>query len=293
MYGYTREETVGRNITVLHPPERGQEFKQICARVQNGESVRGFETVRLHKDGTPIAVALTASFVESAERNAPTLSLIMHDVRERKQHEQDLASITEQERQRLGRELHDTVGQEVSATSMLVTTLAKQLGEDSASSRLIAQIESHVNQVKLRMRELSRGLFPVALDSAGMQLALERLATEISDVYRIPCRLECEQDLVLADNFRATQLFLIVREATYNAAQHAAPSEIVILVEQNDTLAISVRDDGIGLSPQVSPISGMGLQIMHQRARLLGAVLDIESPLEGGTVVTCRMSTPA
>jgi Signal transduction histidine kinase len=92
------------------------------------------------------------------------------------------------------------------------------------------------------------------------------------------------------NNFAATQLYLIAREAAHNAARHAGADEIVIRVEERDGVHVSVRDNGGGLRPEAAKERrGFGMDIMYHRCALAGGILQIESPPDGGTLVHCYL----
>jgi signal transduction histidine kinase len=186
-----------------------------------------------------------------------------------------MAELADAERQRLGRELHDSVGQQCTATSMLVAALKQQLGKLPKYADILRQL-----------RLITKGLFPVDLDANGLRIALEDLADEIRRAHDTACRFECPAPILLQDNYVATQLYLIVREAVHNAVKHARATQIVIQVEESEGLCVVIRDDGIGFSSAaLSQSTGMGLRIMRHRCDLIGAQLQFDSNDAGGTVV--------
>ncbi len=161
----------------------------------------------------------------------------------RKESERRMAELTLVERQRLGLDLHDSLGQQMSALGMLAAALRDDLADGNAlaAAELLDKLEVHVEQSQRQIRSLMGGLFPVDIAGGGLAAALERLAAEMVRVHRVACRFECLDDITLNDNFMATQLFLIGREATYNAAKHARAEEIVIHLADRDGIRIMVR----------------------------------------------------
>ncbi len=254
LFGYSEQEATGLHVNALAPPDRADEFAHLLAPLRRGDLVRDFETVRLHKDGTPIDVALTVSSVAGNG-----FCSIIHDIRERKRLEQQLAELTDQERQRLGRELHDSLGQQISALGILVAALQEQLPSDVPGANVVVKLESALDQAKQQVRALVKGLFPVSVDAAGLRVALQELTEEISRSYQIACRFECPHEVSLRDNFVATQLFLIAREAALNAARHSRAAEMVIRLTDHDGIRVAVEDNGVGLPANVDPIAGDGL----------------------------------
>jgi signal transduction histidine kinase len=215
------------------------------------------------------------------------------DLRHLKRLEHQLADLSEQERQRVGRELHDSLGQEITAVGMLASSLHSRLG-NSPEGALAAKVEANVGRVRQHLRTLMKGLFPVAVDAQGLKVALEELARETATVYRMQCRLDCPKDVALENNFTATQLYLIACEAVHNAARHSGASEIVIRLERSDRLMMTVHDNGRGIPAGKSATgngksSGLGLRIMQHRAGLVGASFKLESSAENGTQICCSL----
>jgi PAS domain S-box-containing protein len=196
-----------------------------------------------------------------------------------------LAELADNERQGLGRELHDTLGQDCTAISMLVTTLKHQLRDMPQHMELVNRLEYTAEAAKKQVRRLAKGLFPVDMDADGLRVALEDLAEETGRVHRVKCRLDCRSSIHWLDNFAATQLYLVVREAVHNAVKHAQPSQIVIRVEDSPGRRVFVWDDGYGLH-STGASTGMGLSIMRYRCELIGGQLRFESHKTSGTTVS-------
>ncbi|HEV2970527.1 MAG TPA: chemotaxis protein CheB [Pirellulales bacterium] len=225
------------------------------------------------------------------EINQPPMAMeTIRDISNRKRLEQQIAEIAEQERQTLGRELHDTIGQQLSGLSMMVATLKEQVGDGSVHATAIDMLSAIVEQTKQQLRGLARGLVAIPIDAKGLPAALRDLAIEVTQLYKIKCQFDCLDDVALDDDFAATQLFLIAREAANNAARHSHARQIVIELDDHDGLRTSVRDDGRGMPAKTSGASGMGLRIMEHRCGLVGGTLKIEAAPGGGTVVSCRLN---
>ena len=141
--------------------------------------------------------------------------------------------------------------------------------------------------------ELSRGLLPVVSDAYGLMSALTRHAEEIQDLFRITCRFECSEPVLIYDVNVATHLYHIAREAVNNAIKHGHPGHVVIgLFVENGEGTLSVQDDGAGISDVPSSHKGMGLNIMNYRANMIGGSLDIRKNFTGGTSVVCLFPLP-
>jgi signal transduction histidine kinase len=109
------------------------------------------------------------------------------------------------------------------------------------------------------------------------------------------CRFECPAEFPIDNNFTATQLFLIAREAVHNAIKHAAAKKIVIRLEGTDAPRLSIVDDGNGVQAEDNNLpAGIGVQIMRHRCGLIGGHFSFLSVSGSGTTVTCSLpATPA
>lgn len=287
LFGYTAAEALGRNISLLFAPDRAGEFSQLRERLEHGETVEDFETVQLHKEGTRLDVALTVSVVSRGTGRC--LCVIARDLRDQRLLEQQIAELSEHERQHLSHELHDSLGQQVTAIGMLAAILKDDLGADSPHTPSIAKIEDSIDQAKQQVRALCRGLLPVELDAHGLRVALQQLAQETTAVHRVSCRFECPEEVPLEDNFTATQIYLIAREAVHNAVKHSGGSEFVIRLADHDGVRLSVSDNGHGFPNDAEQSTGIGLRVMRYRCTLAGGSLRFEPAPSGGAIVSCHM----
>jgi two-component system sensor kinase FixL len=195
----------------------------------------------------------------------------------------EMADLTEQERQRLGRQLHDTLGQQLTAIGVLAATLKDHHRQEPSEAEVFEKLDASIEEAKRQIRSLSKGLFPVDVDAHGLRIALEELAKEVTSIFRIPCQFVCDGSVPIDDNFTATQLFLIAREAVQNAARHAKASQLTINLHDTDGIWLSVEDNGRGLPKDVGGSGGMGLRIMRHRSDLIGGQLQFESINGRGT----------
>lgn len=282
LLGYSAEEAIGQHVSMLYPSERPNEFRINLERLGRDEPVEDFETVRLHKDGTRLDVALTMSLVTDDGGRATGLCAIYTDIRPRKGMEAVMADLLEKERQRVGRELHDTLGQQLTAVGMMVSSLKAQI-RDTEQGKVVSRIEQTVADSKGQLRSLIAGVFPVAVDPERLPWALRDLAHETTRLYGLSCRLEAGEVDPVEDAFVATQLFLIAREAVHNAVHHAQAREIVVRLESEGGTRLTVTDDGKGMPDTVDETVSMGLRIMRYRSGLIGGCLTVESHPGSGT----------
>jgi len=220
---------------------------------------------------------------------------IVRDVTRRKELEREVVEIASQEQRRIGQDLHDSVGQELTALNLLAGDLAETLVTNpSNGSKLVEQIVQGLRRSQQELRTVMRGLLPVAIDTEGLMAALSDLADRIQQEGMATCKFDCPEPVSVADNLNATHLFLIAQEAVHNAVKHAQPKNIRISLnlKSDDLLVLNVQDDGFGMPTQPTENAlnaGLGLRIMRNRAAIIGARLTIQPAEPTGTLVTCAL----
>jgi signal transduction histidine kinase len=225
--------------------------------------------------------------VEVAQRTSELRS----EIAARRQLEQDIGAVTEKERARLGRELHDSLCQHLAGTSLKAQTVAKQIrrGEMLAAENADAVVSLLDRGIRIA-RDIARGLFSAELEGAGLNAALAALAEMTTQHHAVNCKFAAGTPLVLPQN-KATQLYWIAHEAVTNAVRHAEPTEVrVSLAQAGGHIELTVEDNGRGVPPFDEQQSGIGLHVMQQRAEMAGGMLRINPRAQRGTIVRCLMS---
>ena len=198
---------------------------------------------------------------------------------------QQLVSSQEQERKALSRELHDEIGQ-------LLTALRMELGNlERAHSTPAGDLTPHLEQAKklaestLRTtRDIAMGLRPAMLDLLGLGPALEWQTREFSRRYKTPIHLEVDGDLKHLSDRQRTYLYRIVQEGLTNCARHAKAQSIrVQLQETGGQLAVAIEDDGIGFKQEDGVAYGLGLLGITERVRELSGQVSVQSAPGQGT----------
>ncbi len=205
--------------------------------------------------------------------------------------EREILRTREREQQRIGRDLHDSLGSQLAAIRYAATFLAielRQQGQPEATkAEQICQLAGDAGSLA---RDLARGIFPVQMDGAGLAMALKDLASTISHLTGIPVSFYELGDTVVEDPEEGMHLYRIAQEAVNNAAKHGDPRKITISLSKiEDSLRLTVADDGKGIDPSPNGPRGMGLDSMRYRARVVGGELKIDSNLGEGTIVSCEM----
>lgn len=224
--------------------------------------------------------------------DGPRRVVVAHEnITKRKELEREVVEIASLEQRRIGQDLHDSVGQELTALNMLAGDLAETLRMNPGNeSKLVERMVQGLQRSQKELRAVMRGLLPVAVDTEGLMAALSDLTDRIQLEGKVTCTFDCPEPVSVTDNLTATHLYLIAQEAVHNAVKHARPRNISIVLVSNEHLRLNVQDDGIGMPAQLTETNGgLGLRIMRNRASIIGATLTIESAEPTGTLVTCTL----
>jgi signal transduction histidine kinase len=214
------------------------------------------------------------------------------EVTARVQLERRMVTALEQQQQRIGRDLHDSVGQLLTGVRMLAQNLEErhvQPGTDGHPQ--IQSIINYADEAAKHVSDLQRGLMPVQMERAGLAQALQELAGNTDVLPDVSCSYDHDGSTDVHAPETKLQLYRIAQEATNNALKHAEPSEIVItLTSSEGMLHLRVNDDGMGFDVAERATDSLGLHSMHYRARAINAELDVQSTRGSGTTVHCRMN---
>jgi two-component system, LuxR family, sensor kinase FixL len=293
LLGHSADEVLGKSIELIVPSERPEEEPQLLARIARGESVEHYETVRVHKSGRRLDVLLSLSPLRDSAGTVIGCAGIMHDISARRRLQKEVLEIAAREQRRIGHELHDSAGQELTALSLLAEALVKKIGDrDPAEAMIARKLAAGLQRTLGQIRGIARGLMPVEVDSQGLSAALEDLAARIGETTETTCTFRCgRMPVEVNDNQTATQLFHIAQEAVTNALRHGRASDISLdLAEDERKITLAIEDNGGGFAPASSEGEGMGLKIMHYRAGLIKARLTVGPAHPVGTAVTCTLS---
>ena len=242
-----------------------------------------------------VAVCLVAAMgilnAHLEERVRERTAALEEQIVENRELERNILEISDREQARIGQDLHDGLCQQlVSAafsTNLLSGKLEKDFEKGVPDARRIADmIDDAIDQA----RNLARGLYPVRLETEGLELALQELASTLDRRFQSVCSVECPEPLPPCRAAAGIHFYRIAREAMVNAAKHARAERIVVSLSRRDgRVRLSVEDNGVGISRDRLNPGGMGLRIMEYRARMIGADFRIASAGPRGTLVSCEM----
>jgi signal transduction histidine kinase len=212
---------------------------------------------------------------------------------ERRQLEKDIVSVSEHEQQRIGRDLHDGLCQQLAAIGCAAHALAEDLQAQSVpEARDAVMIEECIQRSVMEARNLANGIFPVHVDRDGLAVALGNLARMTSRLTGVAIDVKEGAETHLDSPEASMHLYRIAQEAVANAVRHGAPKRITISLDRMDgELELRIEDDGSGMDAIGRPPGeGMGLRTMSYRAQALGAGFEIKPRAGGGTSVVCRLA---
>jgi len=205
--------------------------------------------------------------------------------------EDQIGQSSERERQRIGRDLHDSLGPHLAATRYAATLLANELRQRGQPEAAKAdEISNLTAEAATLARDLAHAIFPVQTDGAGLAVALDELSRTTSRLAGLSVSFYETSNFSLENPVKGMHLYRIAQEAVNNAVKHAAAKKITIALNQSeDSLRLTIAEDGKGMNASASDSHGMGLDSMRYRARVLGGELKIESNPGEGTIVSCQI----
>jgi PAS domain S-box-containing protein len=306
LYGYRSEEVAGRVLAMVVPPERAGELERLRARVQRGEHIEYHETVRLRKDGARIAVSVSISPIKDSAGRIIGASSIERDITERARVGEALArsraqlrdfagqlrSARETERTHIAREIHDELGQALTALKMDLFSLKHTVPAPLRDPLLVKtdQMAKLIDEMVDKVRTLATELRPAVLDSLGLSAAVEWAVQQFARRTRIEGALDLPAEPLQLDADRSTDLFRILQEALTNVARHAHASRVdVHLRATPGEVVLEVHDNGRGITEsETENVRSFGLLGMRERTLPWGGELCVRVAPHGGTsVIAC------
>ena len=304
IFGWSREEMVGRGGLPMAPPSKRAESEDLFARVRAGEAVTDYETVRQRKDGTPVAVSISAAPIRDRSGQVVGNMVAYTDITERKAQDAEVHRLNAElharleelaasrarivtagdvERRRLERNLHDGAQQRLVALSLtLRLALAKLESDPEAARAALADAGDELALALEELRELARGLHPAVLTDRGLRAAVDVLASRANvrvEIAEIP-------DERLPAPVEAAAYYLIA-EALTNVTKYAEASEVRVQVVANGaSVSVEVSDDGVG---GADPAHGSGLRGLAARVEALNGRMEVDSPPDRGTRITAKL----
>jgi PAS domain S-box-containing protein len=274
--------------SAFHPDDR-ERLVDEWARTVREQRLCGFEARFKHPGGRTVwALGQVAPEPDGSGGIAGYVGAVT-DMTELRRLEREVLEISEREQQRIGQDLHDDLCQQLVAIQFSAATAKNAAAAfDSKAEASCGEIVEMLKSAVVNARQMARRIFPVHLDQAGLMSALGELAESSSRFFCITCRFECPDRISVEDHTIGTHLYRIAQEALSNAIRHGHATEVIIsLATANHRLTLAIADNGVGLAIAPDESTGMGLHIMHYRARMIGATFHAERNPAGGTMIRC------
>jgi PAS domain S-box-containing protein len=292
IFGYSADEVIGENVTILIPPhERAWRYgyKATVTRSYANRLIGGSHEISgRRKDGTVFPIQLSVNSVEGRDLFVG----VARDMTEHKALQKEIIDVAMLEQRRIGQELHDGTQQELTGLGLLALSLAESLSSSGAATagQVAARVARGIELANQRVRSLARGMVPVPIDREGLMAALAELARQTTEIHVLPCGFECPAPVEIDNDNQATHLYRIAQEAVNNATRHAKASAIWIRLEKVDErLVLEVQDNGIGLPTPRLAVKGIGLRLMEHRCAMIGGAFAIDQRADGGTCIACSV----
>lgn len=295
-FGYSAKEAIGCNVSMLMPSPFQEHHNGYIANYRKTGKSRVFcqrrVVVGLRKNGTKFPMALTVSEIDQMGLFVG----IARDISARRQLQSDLAKARNSEQERIGREIHDGLGQRLTGLSMMAASLRLKLAESySPHTEIAKEISEQLNLAIDEARRIAHGLSPLQQINGGLADMLALLAADTRKATGIAVCFEnlTGQPGLVEDRTAAMQLYRITQEAINNAIKHANANTISIklLIDNDGEAQLLVVDDGCGFEYHHDDKEGIGLRVMRYRADVIGCELTIESSPGEGTCIRNKLGS--
>jgi PAS domain S-box-containing protein len=304
VFGYKRDELQGQPVEILVPKRYREEHpshrKAFMAELERRRVGSGREVRGVRKDGREVDIEIGLAHFEA--RGGEFVLCTVADVSNRKHLEEArqqrtlalrLFAAEEAQRRRMARNIHDALGQALTALKLDIGWLAAHFPEDDATLHARTKaMEELVTDTIQEVRRLSAELQPAILDDCGLLAAIRWQVDDVEKRTGLHCALTLPTREICWGEDSCAAAFRILQEALTNIVRHAGAEKVAVALwqeEQGDAV-LEVRDDGCGIgTEQVFATGSLGLLGMRERARLLGGTLTIDRVPGGGTTLTLRM----
>lgn len=284
-YGMMPTTMVGHRLTELHP-----QLKAGVAEALKGGAVTSVLSGR--HAGKEWFADFFLFFDHEFGRGALFFGC---DITQRKLIERELLRVSDAEKNRIGSDLHDGLGQYLTGISCLSAALRDKLQVNGRSeAEEAATISTLVQEAIAQTRALARGLCPVQLETSGLDDALEDLTSQVQRLHNIECTFLPSGPIGICETSVAIHIYRIAQEAINNAVKHAGAKRITVTLDfSKENKFLCIEDDGCGFDPEAEQGPSSGLRLMPYRAAMFGGSLVISSQPDAGTRVECRFTYPS
>jgi len=295
IFGYELHEVVGKNLSILTPHSFPNEIPENLDKIKMGIEIKYYDTVRKNKMGEILNISLKISPVKNKLEGITGVSIIAHDITEKRRLEKEILEISEKESLRIGQDLHDNLGQHLTGLMFQLKVLENSLRNKNLSEEadMTYNITMDTKDAVNLTKNLARNLIKVNIKNQGISTAIEELTSFYSTLYGAQIIYETSDDIDLAikDSTTITQLYHIAQEALTNSIKHSNASVIKLTLRVDDSeICLQISDNGTGqLIDNEKNGNGLGLSILKYRTNVIDGKISIIGNKEKGTKVTCRV----
>lgn len=330
IFGYTEAEAIGQRLTLIIPERfRASHLEAMNRLASSGlKDINTTEVQGLARGGDEVPLELSLSSWRTD--GALFFTGVLRDVTERKEMQERLSranaelerrvevrtrelarankalqvemqerrtletkilEISAAEQRRIGQDLHDSLGQQLTGIAFMADLLQDKLRNQDLPEAADAQkIRGYLDEAIAQVRTLARGLCPVDLAAGDLGEGLKEFADSTRRGRGVDCAFECTATCSVQDDTAALHLYHIAQEAVTNAVKHGRPEKILIRLDERDgQVVLEVIDDGVGIPDSGERGRGLGLHIMNYRVGALDGTLEVRRNPGGGTRMRCSV----
>ncbi|WP_297211470.1 MULTISPECIES: sensor histidine kinase [Thermodesulfovibrio] len=299
MLGYKKEEIIGKPITYFMTEESKKAQAEFFPNIHKYSFVQ-IERDFVRKDGSVFTASLNV-YVEVDEKgNFVKTKTIGRDITYRKKIEEELRkskealrklsvylqNARENERKEIASEIHDELGQSLTALKLSLSWIRKRIDDETLRTKFDESL-SIVNALIKEVQNIANRLRPSLIDYLNLQDAIKWQVKEFERNTYINCKLEIVEDKLSLPKEISLPLFRIFQEALTNIARHANASEVFVkMFKSNGSIVLIIKDNGVGIDEEkIKSPDSFGLMAMRERAYSINGTIDIRRAMEGGTEV--------
>lgn len=312
MFGWAAQEAIGQPIRLIVPPERSGALQPLIKRAMHGEYLHPVESTFLCRDDTRIQAYVTLSGIKNERGDVFAVAHTINDITDLKRKEKALQEysmrlrklsvrlleVEDVERRSIARELHDRIGQDLSALNLTFGMLRSQLPEESqtAVQTRLKDMQGLLRAIVVNVRDVMSELRPPVLDDYGLLAALRYLLEKFAERTAISADVKGNELNPRLPSVVETAMFRISQEALSNIAKHAQAQKVeVSLGEDSGRVVLEIADDGVGfnLEGMLASEATWGIATMRERAEAVGIGFRMESAPGSGTRVVIEVARSA
>jgi PAS domain S-box-containing protein len=298
VFGISQEQIKGKTDTEIFPPEQAAEYRANDLKVLRAGVTMEFEEIALMEDGRHTSIVHKFPLFD-AHGNIYAIGGVATDITERKRAEEELRRLSgqllrlqDEERRKIARDLHDSTGQDLVALATMLGQLSDSIPSvERKPHRLLSECKALADKCIRDVRTLSYVLHPPVLDQAGLEDAIRDYVEGFTKRSGIQVELVLSSRLGRMERDIELALFRVVQESLTNIQRHSGSQRATIRIHRDSDLTLEISDLGPGLSAPVPRRKkelrfdvGVGIPSMHERVRLVGGRLEIDSTSHGTTV---------